>query len=95
MNPSLNPNSTPPSSGLPTPGYADGTQNAYAQPINPQASAAIPSTQSQMLQGIIIRAKQLFEHPQINPYDQSRALQLLKAQYVYAKYHINLKVPQE
>lgn len=96
-----------PNMSLPTPsphghGYPNGLQTPgrEAGMSQPQSSlgadaGAQLATQTQMLQSIIMRAKQLFEPPQLNPYDQTRALQLLKAQYVYAKYHINLKVPQE
>ncbi len=74
-----------------------GASNTHPLDLHPIATsgASIAPAQTQAVEAIVMKAKQLLEQPGANPYDQSRALQVLKAQYVYARYTINLKITQD
>lgn len=88
------------SSQLPQPAVPDAGQellSAIAPPaLSPTAvptgSAAVSATERESLEAIIAKGIQLMEQSNVNPYHQNRALQLLKAQYIAERYHINLKV---
>jgi hypothetical protein len=87
----------------PTPGGAPGSYTG-AQPAG--MSSTLPGAQTQAtpvaavsppeaVEGIVTRAKLLMSQSQANPYHQSNALQLLKAQYIAERYNINLKITQD
>lgn len=73
---------------------ASSTHPLDLHPITASGASTAPP-QSQAEEAIVMKAKQLLEHPGANPYDQCRALQVLKAQYVYGRYNINLKITQD
>lgn len=74
-----------------------GASNTYPLDLHSVAAsgASTAPPQSHAEEAIVMKAKQLLEQPGANPYDQCRALQVLKAQYVYGRYNINLKITQD